>query len=253
MTTLWPIETIFYSRKPFARGVILGKRKFRSELARTQKPCQLCTSDGIKISFLTPHKRDFLIFAPADDLQAGSVLTWLTHDDKSGKTVERRLVIVEKSLHHVLVDVQSEQERIFEKRRFKKRPWRENAVDFDPFAPDMPFLPDSVLAARKYQARKNDTPISDTLIAPEYLIHAGKKFRRKTNFCFIFAPEKKRVNGSIWQRVQPESIECEGFFRYYFELYDLLTGRKVETDLQTTRKVHLAEIGKVSPQWRATA
>lgn len=249
MRFLWKIEMIKYSNRPIARGVILASRKYKSELARTQKPCQVFDSDGHKISFQTPHKRDFRVFVPADALKQGQALTWLMWDTDTAKTFERVLKIKEVSTHHAVYEVESEKERVFQKRRFKKRPWNmaaEHSVDFE-F--ENPFISDAVFQAQQYQKTAEQIQVNINLQAPDVLTFSGKQYHSKTNFCFIYAPKQKKKTGSVWQRVFPESIELE-FFRHDFELYDLLTGRKVDFDLQTTRKMHFTETAKISPQWR---
>lgn len=229
---LWSIENIRYRRKTIDRGVILGRRKYKSELARTQKPCQLFEGT-FRISFRTPHKRHFAVFVPASELVKGKTLTWLHYDQDTGKTLETELLLTEVSRYHVCYDVLKEEERIFRKRRtvreLLKAPHSAFGLTANPFC----------------VGRHEDSGIT----APEVIVWNTRWFWKKSNYCFLWEPDHKKRAGTPFKRVYPEAIKGETFL-FDFESYDLLTGRKLDQFVGDVRHEHFRHGLKPAPLWQ---
>lgn len=230
--TLWTLVNITYNRKVIDRGVILARRKYKSELARTQKPCQLFDGD-FRISFQTPHKRDLIVFAPEAELAAGKVLTWLHYHDETDSTRETVLKIQDVSKHHASYEIVSEQDRHFPRRRFRRFGDKVGAAAFGMI--DNPFL------LRDTTRKRPETP--------DLIVWETRTFRKRSNFCFVYQPERKKYTGTAFKQVYPEEIH-EEVFRFDFETYDILTGRKLDNWLPDVRQAHFTQGLRPAPTWR---
>ena len=229
---LWNIEKITYKRKAFDRGVILARRTYRSELARTQKPCQLFEGK-FRISFQTPHKKNLVVFVPASELSAGKVLTWLHYCEHTGNTLETVLKLTDVSEYHAIYEILNEEERHFQRRKTRQMNVKLTSASFG--LGNNPFV------------LHNSETLGPT--APDLIVWNSRTFRKQSNFCFVYDSERKKRTGTAFRQVFPEEI-TEETFRYDFEPYDLLTGRKLDTWTYKVRQAHFQQGLKPAPTWK---
>ena len=69
------IQPITYRNKQIDRGVLLDTRPYRWTLKKKYSPCYaIDLNDGVYVSELSPHKKNFQVYIPVDNLKPGHVI-----------------------------------------------------------------------------------------------------------------------------------------------------------------------------------